>query len=183
MVSDPEGLTPAIPGGRSCAYDALVAACDGALGSSTQRGSDRRLEGRPSCWRTQIQEACCDRCRRSASNGRGVRRPPKGTWPELARKGRPRLQLRSGAQSRRHAGAARQPRGPLKRSRRARRSGSRGGIAMPPGAGGQPAPGQPMRRPRTRRTSRRPPGPRGRHGACVKQSPTKKIDIGPLLPS
>ena len=50
-------------------------------GTSTQRGSDRRLEGRPSCWRTELQEARCDRCRRSASNGRGVRRPPKGTWP------------------------------------------------------------------------------------------------------
>jgi hypothetical protein len=51
------------------AYNDGVLACDGAFGSSTQRGKGRRLEGRPSCWMAEIQEARCDRFRWSVSNG------------------------------------------------------------------------------------------------------------------
>jgi hypothetical protein len=39
-----------IPAPLGACLDARVAACDGALGTSTQRGSGRRLEGRSSCW-------------------------------------------------------------------------------------------------------------------------------------
>ena len=67
----------------------------------------RRADG------SKIREARCDRCRRSASNGCGVRRPPRGTWPAPCSQDQPAAAC-SGAQNRRHAGAARQPRGPLR---------------------------------------------------------------------
>ena len=155
------------PPPRARARIAPVAACDGALGTSTQRGSDRRLEGWPSCWRAQIQEARCDRCRRSASNGRGVRRPPRGTWPA----GRSQEQAtgcslqrcpKSPSRGRRKAAQGtpqKVPEGPRTRALEQARPGLLGPEDNRP-------PGRP-RRPRTRRTSRRPPGPRGRNGACA----------------
>ena len=142
------------PHARSCAYGVSSLACDGAFGSSTQRGSDRRLEGWPSCWRAQIQEACCrplpskrQQWPRSAATAErhmaGEAARQRASQPAAAC---------SGAQNRRHAGAARQPRGPLKGPGGPSHEGLRAGPAGPAGAGGQPAPGSPMRRPRTRRT-------------------------------
>jgi len=45
----------------ACAYNIRVLACDGAFGTSTQRGKNRRLEGGPACWRVKIQEARANR--------------------------------------------------------------------------------------------------------------------------
>ncbi len=82
-----------------------------------------------------------------------------------ARKSRQPAAACSGAQNRRHAGAARQPRGPP-RSQRAPQEGSQAGPAGLAGAGGQPAPG---RREAPAYPSRLapPPAARERNGACA----------------
>ena len=128
-----------IPAYLNGAHSAAVAACDGALGSSTQRGSDRRLEGWPPCWGAEIQEArlrplpprrqqwsLCSatalsgsRCERLAGNrtGREAKASQRVT-------------------NRRHAGAARRPWSPCKGLAEARRSFQGGPVPRPPGPAG-----------------------------------------------
>ena len=139
----------------------------------------RSAPGRRARGGLEIQEARCDRCRRSASNGRGVRRPPKGTWPARRSQERAPAAACSGAQNRRHAGAARRPRGPLQGPRGPPR-GPQAGPAGSAGAGGQPAPGSP-------RGARVPVAPRGatpwrRRRRVPQQSTTKRIDIRTARP-
>ncbi len=69
-----------IPGGCGPCNDRRVACCDGTWHAHPPPMCRRPAPGRRARW-LEIREACCDRCRRSASNGCGVRRPPRGTWP------------------------------------------------------------------------------------------------------
>jgi hypothetical protein len=138
-------------------------------GTSTQRGSDRRLEGWHSCWRAQdpggLLRPLPSKRQQWPRSAATAERHMAGAVPARAGPGCSFAAVPKVAATRVPQGSP----GDLKRSRRARRSGSRGGIAMPPGAGGQPAPGPPKRRPRTRRTLRTAPRRRGRNGACLKR--------------
>jgi hypothetical protein len=93
------------PGGSARATMVGVLACDGAFGTSTQRGKDRRLERGPLCWRAGDPGGPLRPFPAERQQWRRRRRPPRGTWPT-------RPQLRSWTQIAADAGAARRPRGP-----------------------------------------------------------------------
>jgi hypothetical protein len=129
-----------------------VAACDGTRSAlRPSRGSDRRLEGEPAegsrSGRPAVTVAveapamaaeCGDRRK---AHGRSARK----SWPAAAC---------SGAQNRRHAGAARRPRGPLQGSQRALSRGPSGRPGRVCRGRRKTGPRVAARRPRTRRTLR-----------------------------
>ncbi len=113
--------------------------------SAVSRGSGRRLEGE-SGW-LEIQEACCDRCRRGASNGAEAATAEEAHG-RRARKGRgPQICSRSKIAARGCRKAAQGPEQGLREPDGVPREAQ----PKPPGPGGT-GPGLPKRHPRTRRT-------------------------------
>ena len=126
----------------------------------------RPAPGRRAGW-LEIREARCDRCRRGASNGAACGDRRRGSWSDSSATRADGAEDLQRDTNRRHAGAARQPGDPqgLREPDGVPRKACRG---LPGRLG--PGPGLPMRRPRTRRTSR--PHRRGRTArACRCRAP------------
>ena len=107
-----------IPGGCGLCHACASLLATGRSDPAPSVAAIGAWKGGPRVGGPNIQEARCDRCRRSASNGRGVRRPPKGTWPAPRSQEQAPAAACSGAQNRRHAGAERRPGDPGKGSRK-----------------------------------------------------------------
>ena len=147
-----------IPGRQSCAHNGASLLATGRTVPAPSVAAIGAWKGGPRVGGLEIQEARCDRCRRSASNGRGVRRPPRGTWPaRRSQEQASRLQLAAVPK----IAATRVPQGNPGDPSRSQRALARGPSSRPGRVcWGRRTTGPRVaeRRPRTRRTSLRPGG-------------------------